>query len=129
MGYQQLLLIVLTIMVVGFAIVIGIHLFEASAVESDRDQVYSDLIHLSSDAQGYYKRQAEYGGGAGSYIGWDIHEYFKKYEDGNVRVSVKTYQDRAELVGLGTETGRNGETRVRVEALVKPTGTTITVTN
>jgi len=82
MGHQQLLLIVLTTFVVVFAIVIGFKLFATSSVESNRDQVISDLVYLSSDAQAYYKKQAEYGGGNGSFQGWSIPDFFESYEGG-----------------------------------------------
>ena len=59
MGHQQLLLIVLTTFVVVFAIAVGFKLFETSTVESNRDQVISDLVYLSSDAQAYYKKQVD----------------------------------------------------------------------
>ena len=41
MGQQQLLLIVLGVIVVGIAVVVGINLFNANSISSDRDGVVS----------------------------------------------------------------------------------------
>jgi len=56
MGQQQLLLIVLGVIIVGIAIVVGINLFTANAIESNRNGVISDLSNLGAMAQQYYKR-------------------------------------------------------------------------
>jgi len=129
MGHQQLLLIVLAAIVVSLAVFIGINLFIANSVETNRDQVVSDLVHLSADAQAYFRKQAQYGGGAGSYEGWEIPDFYKKYESGKIRVNIKANKDKVILTGTGTDIGRNGTSKVRVKATVTPTGTTIDVTN
>lgn len=129
MGQQQLLLIVLGTIVVGLAIVVGIDIFTTSATESNRDQVISDLMYLSTDAQAYYKKQAQFGGGNGSFRGWDIPEFYKRYEGGKIRVRIRANRDKVILTGIGTEIGKNGRTKVRVKAIVKPDKTTITIKN
>lgn len=121
MGHQQLLLIVLSTFIVGIAIVIGITQFGASAVEANRDQIISDLVHLSSDAQAYFKKEAEYGGGAGSFTGWTIPNFFEKHENKKKYIKVKVKNNRVTLNGYGTEIGRNGKGKVRVRAIVRPT--------
>ena len=63
MGQQQLLLIVLGVIVVGIAVVVGINLFNASAVSANRDGVVSDLNNLGAMAQQHYKKPASMGGG------------------------------------------------------------------
>lgn len=129
MGQQQILLIVLATIVVSLAVAIGINLFISSSVETNRDQVVSDLVHLSSDAQAYFRKQEQYGGGAGSFEGWDIPDFYKKYEGGKIRVNVKANKNKVIIRGTGTEIGRNGKTKIKVKATVTPTGTTIAVMN
>ncbi|NNJ53464.1 MAG: hypothetical protein HKP17_09850, partial [Ignavibacteriaceae bacterium] len=51
-------MIVLSAIVVALAVAAGITIFQSSAVEANRDQVISDLMGLSTDAQAYYKKQA-----------------------------------------------------------------------
>ncbi|MHB1686346.1 MAG: hypothetical protein ACYCVH_03100 [Ignavibacteriaceae bacterium] len=72
MGQQQLLLIVLGVIIVGIAIVVGINLFNANAVSSNRDAVIADLNNLAAQAHQYYIRPTSMGGGGNSFTGWDI---------------------------------------------------------
>ena len=81
MGQQQLLLIVLGIIVVGIATIVGINLFSTTSTEVGRDQVISVLTSLSSDAQAYYLKEKQYGGGGSSYKGWKLPKSFKKYSN------------------------------------------------
>ena len=72
MGQQQLLLIVLGVIVVGIAVVVGINLFNANSVSSNRDGVVSDLNNLGAMAQQYFKKPTSMGGGGNSFVGWTI---------------------------------------------------------
>jgi hypothetical protein len=129
MGYQQLLLILLGTVVVIVAIIIGLSLFSSSAVETNRDQLIADLNTLSSDAQSYYKKQAEYGGGSGSFAGWKIPDYFKKYEGGKIKAKVQSSKNRVRLTATGLEIGMNGRSKVKVILYVNPTTTSILIEN
>lgn len=128
MGHQQLLLILLGTIVVIVAIVIGLTLFTTSAVETNRDQLISDLNYLSADAQSYYKKQAEYGGGDGSFTGWEITDFYKNYESGKIKAKIKSGGNEVKITANGTEIGRNGK-KVKIVASVKPTSITITIKN
>lgn len=118
MGQQQLLLIVLGVIVIGIAILVGLDLFQANAVERSRDQVTLDVMALATNAMAYYKKPQDIGGGGNSFIGWDIPEYFKKYEGGKIRVRVQTNKDRVVLVGRGVEKGSDGVNPVRIKLFV-----------
>ncbi len=72
MGQQQLLLIVVGLIIVGIAVVVGINVFASSAVNAKRDNVISDLLHLASEAQRYYKTPAAMGGGSRTFTDWKI---------------------------------------------------------
>ncbi|MDR3502099.1 MULTISPECIES: hypothetical protein, partial [Bacteria] len=72
MGQQQLLLIVLGVIVVGIAVVVGINLFTANAVSSNRDGVVADLNNLGAMAQQYYRKPSSMGGGGNTFTGWVI---------------------------------------------------------
>jgi len=67
MGQQQLLLIVLGVIIVGIAVVVGINVFTASSVNSNRDAVIADLTTLASMAQQYYRKPIAMGGGGQSF--------------------------------------------------------------
>jgi Tfp pilus assembly protein PilE len=67
MGQQQLLLIVLSVIIVGIAVVVGINMFNDQAANSNLDSVTADLMNLASRAQQHYRRPTAMGGGGGSF--------------------------------------------------------------
>jgi len=67
MGQQQILLIVLSVILVGIAIAVGITMFQAQAEQSNIDAIISDLNNLGSQAYQYYIRPTSMGGGSQSY--------------------------------------------------------------
>ncbi len=72
MGQQQLLLIVLGVIIVGIAIVVGINLFNANSISSNRDGVISDLNNLAAMAHEYYSKPTAMGGGGSSYVNFTM---------------------------------------------------------
>lgn len=72
MGQQQLLLIILGVIIVGIAIAVGLILFSAQSVQSNRDAIINDLNNLSAQAYQYKVRPSSMGGGQGSYGGFTI---------------------------------------------------------
>jgi len=71
MGQQQILLIVLSVILVGIAIAVGITMFRAQAKNSNLDGIISDLNNLGNMAYQYKIRPTGMGGGGGSYVGFD----------------------------------------------------------
>lgn len=63
MGQQQLLLLVLSAVIVGLAIVTGINVFTDSAVKANEDAVRQDIIQISNRLQQYYRTPVALGGG------------------------------------------------------------------
>lgn len=68
MGQQQILLIVLSVILVGIAIAVGINMFQAQAQQSNVDNMVNDLNNLASNAYQYYIRPQSMGGGGND---WD----------------------------------------------------------
>ena len=50
MGTQQILLIVLSVIIVGIAVAVGITMFNAQATNSNRQAVVGDMNNLASSA-------------------------------------------------------------------------------
>ena len=69
MGQQQLLLIILSVIVVGIAVAMGIMLFSDNSIDANRDALTNDLTALAARAHQYYRRPACLGGGGNSFAG------------------------------------------------------------
>jgi hypothetical protein len=72
MGQQQLLLIILGVIIVGIAIAVGLSLFSAQSVQSNRDAIINDMNNLAAQAYQYKVRPTSMGGGQGFYGGFSI---------------------------------------------------------
>jgi hypothetical protein len=72
MGQQQLLLIILGVIIVGIAIAVGLSLFSAQSIQSNRDAVINDLNNLAAQAYQYRIRPVSMGGGQGDYSSFAI---------------------------------------------------------
>src|SRR6056297_1061764 len=62
MGQQQLLLIVLSVIIVGIAVVVGINMFSSQSYASNEDAVTNDLLHFGSVLQQSYLKPEALGG-------------------------------------------------------------------
>ena len=126
MGQQQLLLIVLGIIIVGIAIVVGINLFTANAIDAKRNNVTNDLIHLASEAQKYYKTPSSMGGGSNKFTGWYIPNGLRTNADGHFTETVS--QDNVVIIGIGNEVVQDNDS-VEVKITVLPSDFTVEIIN
>ena len=115
MGQQQLLLIMLGTIVVGVAIVVGINLFTANAIDAKRNNVTNDLLHLASEAQKYYKTPSAMGGGSRKFTGWKIPQVLRINADGRFMAEVS--EENVILTGIGNEVVQ-GNDSVKVKMTV-----------
>jgi len=132
MGQQQLLLIVLGVIVVGIAVVVGINLFNANAVSSNRDGVVSDLNNLGAMAQQHYKKPGSMGGGSNTFNGsvagsssWIIPTQLDTTANGFYAATVNA--QTVSIVGTGTEKNDAGA-NIQHTAAITPTSITVTLT-
>jgi len=128
MGQQQLLLIVLGVIIVGIAVVVGINVFTASAVEANRNAIIGDCTNLSSMAQQHYRKPTEMGGGGNSFIGWTIPPQLASTANGSYVANPITV-DAVTITATGTEIGNNSTDSVQVTMVVSPTNITSTTIN
>ncbi|MCE1188554.1 MAG: hypothetical protein LWX56_05375 [Ignavibacteria bacterium] len=129
MGQQQLLLIVLGVIIVGIAIVVGINLFQASAVDANRNAVIADLNNLASMSQQYYKKPTSLGGGGNSFVGFAIPTGLGSNANGTYTISTAGTATQIVFQGTGTENGDNGTSGVQHRATVTATAITIAKVN
>ncbi len=126
MGQQQLLLIVLTVIIVGIAVVVGINMFSASSTSANRDAVISDLTNLGTMAQQYYRKPTALAGGGNSFVGWwaTVPTSLKTTANGTY---AETSEDSVQVVltGTGTNTGKDGTSPVYVKVTIAPNSVSV----
>lgn len=62
MGTQQILLIVLSVIIVGAAVAVGIQMFQSQSVNSARTAIMSDMNNMSAMLVAYFKTPKALGG-------------------------------------------------------------------
>ena len=65
MGTQQILLIVLSVIIVGVAIAVGISMFNSQSYNSNKTAIASDAQSFATQAVQYYKTPMSQGGAGG----------------------------------------------------------------
>ncbi len=118
MGQQQLLLIVLTIIISGLSIALGIVLFTENGVEQKRNEVINECAMLASEAQLYFRKPEALGGGGKSFSGWKIPNAYKVTEAGSFVVS-SISNNEVKITGTGNQTVTGGDS-VKVEVTITP---------
>jgi hypothetical protein len=81
MGQQQLLLIILGVIIVGIAIAVGLSLFSAQSIQSNRDAIINDMNNLAAQAYQFRIRPTSMGGGQGDYSCFTIPSKMRTNEN------------------------------------------------
>jgi len=90
MGQQQLLLIILGVIIVGIAIAVGLSLFTAQSIQSNRDAIINDLNNLAAQAYQYRIRPTSMGGGQGDYSSFVIPTKMRTNENATYSATPST---------------------------------------
>lgn len=120
MGQQQLLLLVVTTVIVGLALIIGVEVFGSSMAKANEDSVRKDIIEISSRLQQYYRTPQELGGGGYNFASSLTFNNIGYYDDG---VSGTGYEN-----ANGTYTISVSGSVVTIEGTGNEAGTTLTYT-
>jgi len=113
MGTQQILLIVLSVIIVGVAIAVGITMFSNQAYNSNQQAVSSELQNYAAQVAQYYKVPKGMGGAGqdssfvtvasvANFIGFKGADYSTTTDNGEFRV-ISTAGNTVTLKGLGKE--------------------------
>jgi len=144
MGQQQLLLIVLSVIIVGVAVAVGVTQFQSSAVDANRQAVIGDLVNLAAKAQRFYRTPAELGGGTQNFGGFVLGTLETENANGFYDVSLAVPADESVvvpgpttaaagasviIVGSGTELGDDETNPVKVYVTVGASTITTTIMN
>jgi hypothetical protein len=115
MGQQQLLLIILGVIIVGIAIAVGLSLFSAQSVASNKDAIVNDIANLAATAYQFKIRPVSMGGGGGVYTGFTIPSKMVSNDNGMYSVTV-TSPTVLTWVGKNPTTQTNTVTCVQGDA-------------
>jgi Tfp pilus assembly protein PilE len=115
MGTQQILLIVLSVIIVGVAIAVGITMFSNQAYNGNQQAVASELQNYGSQCIQYYKTPKSQGGAGqdssstvlskaniATFIGFDPTAFTLSSDNGTFKVTTVS-GSTVTLAGLGTE--------------------------
>ncbi|MGA7719874.1 MAG: hypothetical protein WCA84_01725 [Ignavibacteriaceae bacterium] len=127
MGQQQLLLIVLGVIIVGIAIVVGINLFNANSISSNRDAVISDLNNLAALAHQFYAKPTAMAGGGNTYTGFTIPSTLASNANGTYTASVAA--QAITITGVGTQTSGSSAVSAKIFVKVPPTADSVAIVN
>ena len=90
MGKQQLFLFIVGVIIVGIAIAVGLSLFSAQSVQSNRDAIINDLNNLAAQAYQFRIRPSSMGGGQGDYTTFAIPTKMQTNENGTYTAAPTT---------------------------------------
>lgn len=123
MGVQQLTLLVLTVIVIGISVSVGIYIFNQTLIRHNRIAIIDDLNIFAGVANTYYKTPIDMGGGArtwdvdamGPWFGLNYNETTNSISNDNGAFVFSSNGDILTIIGTGTEVGTNGSDNVEVE--------------
>ena len=127
MGQQQILLIVLSMIIVGIAIIVGIETFGNVATAANRDNIIADLNNLISISVQHYKKPVTVGGGGNSFNNWNIPAGLDSSLNGTY--SATPSDQTLFIIATGTELGNDGSTPILIHANVTPTTYVLSIMN
>jgi hypothetical protein len=132
MGQQQLLLLILSAVIVGIAIVMGINMFAENAAQANQDAVMQDCLTLASRAQGWFRRPTAIGGGGGDYNGLNATNpgdpgflalnFDDVNENGDYSMAVQGGGTNLLITGVGTENPDGAGANLTVQVWVGAAG-------
>lgn len=115
MGQVQLLLIVLSIILVGVAVDVGMTMFQDYATSSNRDAVTIDMLNLAMKAQSFHRKPASMAGGNNTFAGLTADEaglakLTAKPKNANGAYTIMTAGTSSTVIlkGVGVEKGHDG---------------------
>ena len=130
MGQQQLLLIVLSVIIVGVAVAVGVTMFQSGAIDANRQAVIGDLVNYAAKAQRHFRTPAQLGGGSQSFDAFYLSPVDSGNANGSYSVGTATpsgatfvagsisaitgSSGEMFIVGCGKETGDDGANPVKV---------------
>ena len=104
MGQNQILMLILSVIIVGVAVAVGINQFGENALIANRDAIASDCQRLVSTSQQWYRKPVSLGGGGNTFTGLTLSELAidPTNENGSYTLTVDS-ATQITVVGTGIE--------------------------
>lgn len=114
MGTQQILLIVLSVIIVGAAIAVGIQMFNSQAYSANKSAIAAEAQSIATQVVQYYKTPESQGGAGrdnkkmtpeliGKYIGWGGTSFTSENGTFKLTADPATEPTVITVTGVGTE--------------------------
>lgn len=144
MGQQQLLLIVLSVIIVGVAVSVGVTQFQSSAMDSNRQAVIADLVNYASKAQRFFRTPQQLGGGEQDFNGFTLNTIEQATANGDYEVtatlptgaaavtaggSISATATTIYIAASGRETGNDDTNPVKAFVTITADAITTTILN
>ena len=132
MGQQQLLLIVLSVIIVGVAVSVGVNMFQSGAVDANRQALVSDVVNYAAKAQRHYRTPEALAGGGQNFDGFKLQRLDTANANGVFTISTSKPNDKSGVSGsISPISGSSGTiamnefSRLRPPSLVMYTHATV----
>ena len=89
MGQSQLLIIMISVLIIGIAILAGAGFFSDDNVDANKKAMINDVHHIAVNAVRYYRRIPALGGGGYKYDGYILPDGYRSNLNGRYSVVVK----------------------------------------
>lgn len=120
MGHQQLLLTLLAVCVVGIMLSVGVITLQEALRPDNRTELVRDLQSIAREAQTFYRRPLDLGGGEGTFLGLTTNmEGIRKLTthpstvNGDFFIRKSGNIHTVEILGIGVTPGRDPRYPVR----------------
>ncbi len=88
MGQSQLLIIAISVLIIGIAILAGTGFFQSDDLEINKKAMINDINHIAMAARRYYSRPYALGGGNFTYNGFSVPLTYQSNLNGRYSSSV-----------------------------------------
>jgi len=123
MGQQQLLLLVLSTIIVGISVVVGMNLFVEGAAQANQDALIQDIATVGARAQEWYRKPTELAGGGQSFSSLTMAKLNINPSNANAdTLFIAVTPTEVTVNGVGKEDGDGDGTNVTIQAVYDKDG-------
>ena len=127
MGYQQFLMLVLAVLIVGISVSVGLDMFNQNSRRINRQVLISEMNIYAGVANAFYKTPVSLGGGGrtwdvdrlGYWLGFNYNPTTNTTSSNNGIYTFSSSGDILTIIGVGTEIGNNGSMNVQATMTIQ----------